>query len=232
MGSDIISISPTRLRSDLYGFAADDAAPRTPLVISVLASLLERAIARSERRGGGDAGSDDARARVFECDRVLDMSISSFLERIFRYARVSPPIYVVAYVYMDRLCRSNPGFRIVSTNVHRILTTSIMVASKFVEDMNYPNSYFAKIGGLETQELNGLEVELLFLMGFKLNVSVSVFESYCRHLEREVSFGGGYQIERWLMKARIMCGGEMITSRERNTTTASSGELNQLARVP
>ncbi|KAL0923735.1 hypothetical protein M5K25_007804 [Dendrobium thyrsiflorum] len=65
--------------------------------------------------------------------------------------------------------------------------------------LNYRNSYFAKIGGISTQEMNSLELNFLFLMGFKLQVSVSVFESYCRHLEREVSFGGGYQIERSLI---------------------------------
>ena len=68
----------------------------------------------------------------------------------------------------------------------------------FVSYRNYKNSYFAKVGGLETEDLNNLELEFLFLMGFKLHVNVSVFESYCCHLEREVSTGGGYQIEKAL----------------------------------
>ena len=68
----------------------------------------------------------------------------------------------------------------------------------FVSSRNYKNSYFAKVGGLETEDLNNLELEFLFLMGFKLHVNVSVFESYCCHLEREVSIGGGYQIEKAL----------------------------------
>lgn len=65
----------------------------------------------------------------------------------------------------------------------------------FFLDRNYRNSYFARVGGLTTNELNKLELEFLFLMGFKLHVNVSVFESYCCHLEREVSIGGGYHIE-------------------------------------
>lgn len=63
---------------------------------------------------------------------------------------------------------------------------------------NYRNSYFGRVGGLTTDELNKLELEFLFLMGFKLHVNVSVFESYCSHLEREVSIGGGYHIEKTL----------------------------------
>ncbi|KAL2237903.1 UNVERIFIED_CONTAM: Cyclin-U2-2 [Sesamum indicum] len=91
-----------------------------------------------------------------------------------------------------------PEFRIGARNVHRLLITTIMVASKYVEDMNYINSYFAHVGGLTTNELNKLEVEFLFLMKFKLHVNMSVYESYCCHLEREVSISGGYQIERTL----------------------------------
>jgi Cyclin len=89
---------------------------------------------------------------------------------------------------------------------------------------NYCNSYFGKVGGLNTEELNSLEIKFLFLMGFRLNVSPSVFESYCSHLEREVSFGGGYQIERCLRNC--MCGVE-IASKERKRPESE----NQLARV-
>lgn len=63
-------------------------------------------------------------------------------------------------------------------------------------------------------------------MGFKLHVSVSVFESYCRHLEREVGVGGGYQIERTL---RFMCSGKTTTPKERDRSHRT--EINQLARV-
>ncbi|GAB2290543.1 Cyclin-U2-1 [Dionaea muscipula] len=157
-------------------------------------------MARNERTAKDckRALSKDARTRVFDGLKAPDMKIQSFLERIFRYTRAGSPVYVVAYVYIDRLCQNYPGFRVIPCNVHRLLITTIMVASKYVEDMNYRNSYFAKVGGLATKELNRLEVDFLFLMGFKLHVNVSVFESYCCHLEREVSIGGGYQIERTL----------------------------------
>ncbi|XP_078154054.1 cyclin-U2-1-like [Carex rostrata] len=221
-------MSPKTLRSDLYSFTNQEERTATatapPLVISVLTSLLERTISRNERGGGmatnGDS-KDEVVAAAFDNCRVLDMSIQSFLERVFRYTHVAPPVYVVAYVYMDRLCHFNQGLHIVSTNVHRLLTISIMVASKFVEDLNYSNSYFAKVGGLSTEEVNSLEIKFLFLMGFRLNVSPSVFESYCSHLEREVSFGGCYEIERCLRN--YMCGVENRDHRPKSK--------NQLARV-
>ncbi|RZC69199.1 hypothetical protein C5167_032263 [Papaver somniferum] len=212
-------ISPGKLRSDLYSFSTqDDHDPNTPLVISVLASLLERTMSRNERStkkfiNSSPSSPSNDRTHIFYCDRTLDMTIQSFLERIFRYTHIAPSIYVVAYTYIDRFCQIHKEFRITNTNVHRFLITTIMVASKFVEDMNYRNSYFAKVGGITTKEMNKLEVEFLFLMGFKLHVNVKVFESYCCHLEREVSIGGGYQIERSL---GFMCGGHMKSIKREN----------------
>ncbi|TKY63653.1 Cyclin-U2-2 protein [Spatholobus suberectus] len=197
--SSCLTISPRKLRYDLYSFSYKEDS-NTPLVINVLASLIERSMARTQRivKNCSNALSKAISTNIFDCREIPDMTIQSYLERIFRYTRAGPSVYVVAYVYIDRFCHNNPGFRINARNVHRLLITTIMVASKYVEDMNFRNSYFARVGGLTTNELNELELEFLFLMGFKLHVNVSVFESYCSHLEREVSIGGGYHIERTL----------------------------------
>ncbi|CAH9096495.1 unnamed protein product [Cuscuta europaea] len=210
-----IIISPRKLRDDLHypykqtATAAAAATAATPLVISVLASVIERRVARNERiakryRGGEGGGGIRvmSASRVFECHETPNMSVQSYLERVFRYIGAGPSVFVVAYVYIDRLCLLHPRFRISPTNVHRLLITTILLASKYVEDRNYKNSYFARVGGLTRMEMNRLEVELLFMMGFKLHVNVSVFQSYCCHLEREVSHGGGYQIERTLRCAQ------------------------------
>ena len=85
---------------------------------------------------------------------------------------------------------------------------------------NYRNSYFARVGGLTTNELNKLELEFVFLMGFKLHVNVSVFESYCCHLEREVGIGGGYHIEKTLRCAEEIKSGQQEEKR-----------YNQIARI-
>ncbi|XP_076956226.1 cyclin-U2-1-like [Bidens hawaiensis] len=189
-----MAISPKKLRNDVYSYSYQNNS-NTPLVITVLASLIERTLVRNERTNRLMRGS---KIRVFDCDETPDMSIQSYLERIFKYTKAGPSVYVVAYVYIDRFCRSQPEFRISGRNVHRLLITTIMVASKYVEDMNYRNSYYARVGGITTKEINNLELNFLFLMNFKMHVNVSVFENYCCHLEREVSIGGGYHIEKSL----------------------------------
>ena len=138
--SSSIIISPRKLRDDLYSYSYTQDS-KSPLVISVLSSLIERILARNERInckwGTSTSGlpSKSAKTKIFECDESPDMSVQSYLERIFRYTRAGPSVYVVAYVYIDRLCQLYPEFRISARNVHRLLVTTVMVASKYVEDM-------------------------------------------------------------------------------------------------
>jgi hypothetical protein len=214
------------LPSDAFAFPCGEdgssSALSPPVVISVLASILERHIARNERALAAASGDDDddsgpgaetrRRVRAFDGGTELDMSLRAFLERFSRYAQVSPAVYVVAYAYIDRLRRGDAGVRVVRANAQRLLTAAILVASKFVEDRNYSNSHFAAVGGLAAAELGALELDFLFLMQFRLNVCASVFQSYCRHLERELSHGGGYRVERRLEKA-LVCAGEARAQR-------------------
>ncbi|KAH7280086.1 hypothetical protein KP509_37G051800, partial [Ceratopteris richardii] len=203
-------VSPCCIRSDLYSSdAATDDVPRDlalspvkrkcPTVIRVLSSLLERVVARNERlRAPSPPEGCRRQILCFFGARIPAISIEQYLERIFRYANCSTSCFVVAYAYIDRLVQQQPNLRITSLNVHSILITSILVSVKFLDDSYYDNSYYAQIGGISTQEMNKLERAFLFLLGFRLQVTVSVFESYCSHLEREVSLGGGYQIEKAL----------------------------------
>jgi len=56
--------------------------------------------------------------------------------------------------------------------------TAVMVAAKFLDDFRLANKDFAKIGGVTTQELNLLEIDLLKTLDFNLHVPRSLFESY------------------------------------------------------
>nr|POF24140.1 cyclin-u4-1 [Quercus suber] len=61
-----------------------------------------------------------------------------------------------------------------------------MVAAKFMDDIYYNNAYYAKVGGISTIEMNFLEVDFLFGLGFRLNVTPNTFHIYCSYLQREM----------------------------------------------
>ncbi|URD90698.1 Cyclin [Musa troglodytarum] len=155
-----------------------------PRVVAVLSTILERLAERNDAVHRPLALHH--RASAFHGLTKPTISVRSYLERIFRYANCSPSCYVVAYIYLDRFLWRHPTVFLDSFNVHRFLITSVLTAVKFMDDIYYNNAYFAKVGGISLMEMNYLEVDFLFGVGFELNVTPVIFSSYCSTLQREM----------------------------------------------
>ncbi|KAH9627491.1 hypothetical protein KSS87_006182, partial [Heliosperma pusillum] len=155
-----------------------------PKMISFLSSLLQRVAESNDIQTLSKPHHQ--KVSVFHGLTPPTISIQSYLERIFKYANCSPCCFVVAYVYLDRFTQRQPLLLINSFNVHRLLITSVLVAAKFMDDLYYNNAYYAKIGGISTTEMNFLEVDFLFGLGFNLNVTPNTFHTYCSYLQREM----------------------------------------------
>ncbi|KAJ8434612.1 hypothetical protein Cgig2_025038 [Carnegiea gigantea] len=175
--------------------------PSTPRVLIILGSILEGLMARNEKlmesgslsSSSGSVGVSLVQGQelgtnlnVFHGVRAPSISIGKYLERLYKYTNCSPSCFVVGYVYIDRLLHKHPEMLISSLSVHRLLVTSLLIASKMLDDVQYNNAFYARIGGVSNMELNRLELELLFLLDFEVMVSSPVFESYCCHLEKEM----------------------------------------------
>ncbi|KAF0911585.1 hypothetical protein E2562_011207 [Oryza meyeriana var. granulata] len=169
------------------------AAAPAPKVVAVLAGLLESAAARGDADADADDGGRGSTATAFRGRTRPEISVRRYAERIYRYAGCSPACFVVAHVYLDRLAgrpeegESSPAVCVDSYSVHRLLIASVMVAAKFMDDIHYNNAYFARVGGVEVAEMNGLELELLFALRFRLNVTPATFATYCAALEGEMA---------------------------------------------
>ncbi|KAL6131790.1 PREDICTED: cyclin-U4-1-like [Fragaria vesca subsp. vesca] len=153
-----------------------------PRMIAFLSDVLDR-VAKSNDL---NRRLDSQKLSVFHCLTKPTISIQSYLERIFKYADCSPSCFVVAYVYLDRFTQRQKALPINSFNVHRLLITSVMVSAKFMDDISYNNAYFARVGGISTKEMNLLEMDFLFGLGFELNVTPENFITYCSYLQREM----------------------------------------------
>ncbi|XP_059625297.1 cyclin-U4-1-like [Cornus florida] len=153
-----------------------------PKVIAFLSSLLQRVSESNDL----NRPLETQTISVFHGLTRPTISIQSYLERIFKYAHCSPSCFIVAYVYLDRFVQRQPLLPINSFNVHRLLITSVLISAKFMDDMYYNNAYYAKVGGISTKEMNLLEVELLFGLGFHLNVTPTTFHTYSSFLQTHI----------------------------------------------
>ncbi|KAM7277243.1 hypothetical protein ACFE04_019109 [Oxalis oulophora] len=153
-------------------------------LITFLSSLLQRVAETNDLNR--EFNQTAQKISIFHGLTRPTITIESYLERIFKYANCSPSCVIVAYVYLDRFTQRQPLLPINSFNVHRLLITSVLVSAKFMDDIYYNNAYYAKVGGISTTEMNFLEVDFLFGLGFNLNVTPNTYQSYCSYLQKEM----------------------------------------------
>ncbi|KAI9317932.1 cyclin-domain-containing protein, partial [Dichotomocladium elegans] len=119
----------------------------------------------------------------FHARSIPTIDIYSYLVRIHKYCPAANECFLSLLVYFDRMskiafCRTSRPFTIDSYNIHRLIITGVMVASKFFSDVFYTNTRYAKVGGLPTSELNNLELEFLALNDFNISVPTSELQRY------------------------------------------------------
>ena len=155
----------------------DDAAAQER-VVARIGILLDKTIQRNDQRG------QTSEMPEFEADTALPVTAATYLSRILKYGGCSPCCAVVGLIYLQRLKQRMPTVCLTSGNIQRLLLTSILVAAKYLEDSHYPHTHWARIGNLRVQELNALELELLFNLNFAVGVTREEYEEYIRALEQ------------------------------------------------
>jgi hypothetical protein len=151
--------------------SATDQTAEGKAVVTVLAAVLERLVESNSHL------PNDQEVTKFHALKAPGISVRQYLERIHKYASCSTECFILALIYIDRLIQRN-NFVLSELNVHRVLVTSVLLAAKFFDDAYYNNAYYAKVGGVLTSEMNGLEVEFLFRINFSLHVTPEIFKKY------------------------------------------------------
>ncbi len=93
--------------------------------------------------------------------------------------------------------------------------TGVVVGAKFLDDRVFSNAYYARVGGVSTDELNKMEREFIQLLDHRMSVSIPTLEAYCGGMERS-------------MAKQIPA---TATSSERSTNVGPHGVENKLGDV-
>jgi len=161
---------------DLKQAFIDDAAAYENIP-DLLGRVLDKTVARHDQCHR----SEPARARdslsVFEGKTRCPLHPSQYLWRILQYTRTSPCNLLIGLIYLQRLKNQTDGqLALTSFNTQRLLLTASMLASKMYDDYYASNCQWALVGDLSLKELNGLELEMLWQLGFSLAVSREEFD--------------------------------------------------------
>ena len=96
------------------------------------------------------------------------LTLKKFLIRIVKYTEAENNTLIVAYLYIIKLIKIE-NFILSLNNIYRLLLGSVVLAKKFLEDINYNNLYYCEIGGMPVQELNNIEFSLFIRINFDVN---------------------------------------------------------------
>lgn len=107
----------------------------------------------------------------FKTRVAIKLSVKSYVMRVIQYAYCSEEAYIISLIYLNRLHRRYGNRFYNYLTFHRLYITSILIASKFIDDMIVDNSYYAKVGGIPTSELCLLELTFLEDIDYELYVS-------------------------------------------------------------
>jgi len=150
---------------------------------------------RLNQQMGGTSGTElvDRLAKVFEhmfaeentgqitpfhSSRVPPISVLDYFVRIHRYSQCSDACLVMSLVYIDRLVKMRPHFKLSKSSCHRMVAVSLVLAVKQHDDIYYSNAYYAKVIGMTVRELNVLEAHFIGLVDWRVHVSAEEFERY------------------------------------------------------
>ena len=97
------------------------------------------------------------------------ITIKEYLNRLIISFGISNSIMIGAIIYLDKL-----HIDINIYNIHKLLLISLLLSSKFLEDLFYKNKYWASHGGISLDVLNKLEK--LYLIKIDNNLFIYTIE--------------------------------------------------------
>ncbi|KGO39742.1 hypothetical protein PEX1_057490 [Penicillium expansum] len=113
-------------------------------------------------------------AKKFLSKKVPPIPLNEYLLRLHKYCPMSTAVYLAASGYISKMTLVENVLRVLPKNMHRLVLAGVWVASKALEDLSYPHSRVAKVGGVSEQELSKLEISFCFLADFELRVDAQM----------------------------------------------------------
>ncbi|KAJ5918985.1 hypothetical protein N7466_009928 [Penicillium verhagenii] len=113
-------------------------------------------------------------ARKFLSKKVPPIPIRDYLLRLHQYCPMSTAVFLATSVYITKMALVEKVLRVTPKNMHRLVLAGLLVATKALEDLSFPHSRVAKVGGVSEQELSKLEISFCFLANFELRVDEKI----------------------------------------------------------
>ena len=92
---------------------------------------------------------------------------------------------ILSYIYLKRFINKE-NYIISFRNIFRLIMSCGILAIKFNENKVYKNSFYAKVGGFDVDDLNKLEYNIFSRLGFSLRVLDNEFYEIVLNIYKDV----------------------------------------------
>ena len=130
----------------------------------------------------------DKRSNITNCFSAQissDITVSIYIERLIMLFKIEGSTLIHSLIYLDRVCKMG-NFKLSLKNFHLCFLTSLVIATKFNEDKNFKNNYYAKVGGITLEKLNRLEKIFLVTIDYSLFVMKEEFNHYSNYFSNSI----------------------------------------------
>jgi len=144
--------------------------------VALVGRVLDKTVQLNDAKGAGNT-TYGCSLPLFHSTHKCPLKPSAYVQRILEYSEASPCTFVLATVFLQRLKSlggngaTDTTLRLTSYNIQRLLLTATVLACKMYDEPCASNKQWAAIGDITMQEMNALELELLFAIEFSLVVS-------------------------------------------------------------
>ncbi len=165
----------------------DDVRTWSPnLLIRVVTCDIEDFSAANESDLNPDALTEQQRS-FFNLHRQ-PFSMSFYVQRLVTYCDCSAACFITALIYIDRVHVACRVLSLTERNGHRLLSTALLIAIKYLDDEHCSNEYYASVFGIGIAEMNSLELSFLNIIEWRLHIEPSVYDLYENPLFQVATF--------------------------------------------
>lgn len=119
--------------------------------------------------------------RVVSPETTVSSAFRKFVTQILTSTRLPSTTILLGLNYLAKrvnTCKSQGPFKATEGQVWRLLTVSLLLGSKFLDDNTFQNRSWSEVSGIAVSELNALETEWLASCHWQLYVNLDKSNDY------------------------------------------------------
>ena len=122
-------------------------------------------------------------------NKIPKIKIEDYITRFFTYSKIEISTLILGYIYIKRFINKE-NYIISFRNIFRLIMSCIILAIKFNENKVYKNTFYAKVGGFDVDDLNNLEYNVFSRLDFNLRVLDEEFYGIILNIYKDINDEG------------------------------------------